>query len=80
MPIDDAIRAYATLSKSVFSEVKRRGDGKYKATNLEAAVKQIVEQYAGETGPGIFDPRGEGEVCRTYVLVCFYSIYLCCSQ
>lgn len=73
MSVDDAIRAYAKLSKKVFSEVKWVGDGKYKATRLEAAVKEIVKEYTGNAETGILEYCSTDDCCRTYVLYAFIS-------
>lgn len=78
MSVDNAIHAYARLSKTVFSEVKRSGDGKYKATKLEAAVKEIVEQYTGDPEAEILESGNSDDFCRTYVrdaiIPCLYLI------
>lgn len=65
MCIDDAIAAYVELSKDIFSKKQSFRDGKYSAKGLEAAVKKIVEEHAGDTGPGIMDPVPEDKICRT---------------
>ncbi|KAJ7884296.1 FabD/lysophospholipase-like protein [Mycena olivaceomarginata] len=57
MDVDTAIMCYDHLAKQVFSEVKRGlGDGKFKASKLEAAIKSTVAKMTG----------GEA-VCRTFV-------------
>lgn len=67
MPVEKAIEAYVELSKDVFSEKQSFKDGKYSAAGLEAAVKKIVEQYAGDEGSVILDSHTGNELCRTYV-------------
>lgn len=64
MSVDDAICAYTALAKKVFSKVKIRGDGKYKATNLEAAVRKIVEKYTHDPEATMLDLRPEDTICR----------------
>lgn len=76
MSVDSAIRAYAKLSKSVFSKVKRNGDGKYRATKLEAAVKEIVRQYTGDAETRIMEYREGADLCRMYVACIFVSASL----
>lgn len=68
MSVEDALRKYADLSKDVFSEVQYLGDGVFKASKLEVAMKTVIaEQPAAmydaeatmrDNGPG-------GVVCRT---------------
>lgn len=79
MPVEDAIKAYAKLSKDIFSHKKRFGDGKYSAKRLEAAVKEIVKERAGDTGYGILDSRTRDEICRTYALS-LNLMSVCCSR
>ena len=44
MTVDDAIKAYQQLAEKVFSDVKwTTSDGKFKATELEKAIKEIVK-------------------------------------
>lgn len=64
MSVDDAIRAYTALAKKVFSKVKMFGDGKYKATNLEAAVREIVGKYAHDAETTMLDVRPKDDICR----------------
>ncbi|EIM79527.1 FabD/lysophospholipase-like protein [Stereum hirsutum FP-91666 SS1] len=69
MSVDDAIQAYAKLSKKVFSQTKNglAPDGRYKASNLEDAVKTIVKEYGDDSMAGIVDSRSGDGVCRTVV-------------
>jgi len=48
MPVEDAIACYGALAKTVFGDVKRFGDGKFKASNLENAIKDIVKKRTGQ--------------------------------
>ena len=49
MDVDKAIKHYGTLVKHVFSHPKGRpGDGKFKATKLEVAIKSIVREVTGD--------------------------------
>ena len=66
MDVDTAINHYDDLAKQVFSDMKRYGDGKFKATKLKEVIKSVV---ARETVTG--DPESpllEGDqagACRT---------------
>ena len=64
MDVDTAIDCYADLAKQVFSDVKRWGDGKFKASKLEEAIKSLVEDITGdpETPLLVDDEHG---VCPT---------------
>ena len=47
--VDTAIDAYNSLSQQVFSDQKRwPGDGKFKATMLEEAIKSLVQGVTGD--------------------------------
>jgi len=65
MDVDIAIKHYDTMIKHVFSHPKRRpGDGKFKATKLEAAIKSIVRDVTGDSeSPLLEEDRSAG--CRT---------------
>ncbi|KAJ7860834.1 acyl transferase/acyl hydrolase/lysophospholipase [Mycena olivaceomarginata] len=48
----DSKKAYGQLAKEVFSDVKFHGsDGKFKASKLEKAIKQIVKTYSSSHNP-----------------------------
>jgi len=65
MDVDTAIRHYGTLVKHVFSHPKGRpGDGKFKATRLEAAIKSIVKEVTGDKESSLLE-RNESTGCRT---------------
>jgi hypothetical protein len=52
MSVDDAIAAYAKLAKEVFSDVKPKGhEGRFKASKLEDAIKQIVGAHSASKDP-----------------------------
>jgi hypothetical protein len=52
MSIADSKEAYGRLAKEVFSDVKFQGsDGKFKASKLEKAIKQIVKTYSASENP-----------------------------
>lgn len=48
MSVEEARECYASLAKEVFSEVKRWGDGKFKASRLEAVLKSIIKRKTGD--------------------------------
>jgi len=65
MDIDTAIKYYDTLVKHVFSHPKGRpGDGKFKATKLEAAIKSIVREVTGDSESPLLG-KNETTGCRT---------------
>jgi hypothetical protein len=52
MNVEDSKEAYGQLVKEVFSEVKFQGSaGKFKASKLEKAIKQIVKTYSASQNP-----------------------------
>jgi hypothetical protein len=52
MSVEDSKKAYGQLAKEVFSDVKFHGsDGKFKASKLERAIKQIVKTYSASHNP-----------------------------
>ncbi|KAJ7032979.1 hypothetical protein C8F04DRAFT_635348 [Mycena alexandri] len=66
MDVDTAIMCYDHLAKEVFSEVKRGlGDGKFKASKLEEAIKSTVAEMTGDSETPLLE-RGEA-FCRTFV-------------
>ena len=65
MDIDTAIKHYGTLVKHIFSHPKGRpGDGKFKATKLEAAIKSIVREVTGDSESPLLERNGT-TCCRT---------------
>ncbi|KAJ7033023.1 FabD/lysophospholipase-like protein [Mycena alexandri] len=66
MDVDTAIMCYEHLAKKVFSEVKRGlGDGKFKASKLEAVIKSTVAEMTGDSETPLLE--GGEAVCRTFV-------------
>jgi len=65
MNVDTAIKHYDTMAKYVFSDPKGRlGDGKFKATKLEAAIKSIVKGITGDSESPLLE-QNESPICRT---------------
>jgi hypothetical protein len=65
MSVGEAIEDYGTLAQRVFSDPRLiGGDGKFKARNLEDAIKEIVEKKAGRADEPMIDPRPDA--CKTY--------------
>jgi len=65
MDIDTTIQRYDTMVKQVFSHPKGRpGDGKFKATKLEAAIKSIVRDVTGNSESPLLE-RNESVGCQT---------------
>ncbi|KDR66087.1 hypothetical protein GALMADRAFT_81213, partial [Galerina marginata CBS 339.88] len=66
MDVDTAIKHYDSLTKEVFSDRKRWGDGKFKATTLEKAIKAVVQSVTGDPESLLLEGNQAG-VCRTFV-------------
>ena len=67
MSVAEAIEDYGTLTRKVFSDARLiGGDGKFKASNLEDAIKEIVKKKAGRADELMMDPRPNA--CKTYVV------------
>jgi len=65
MDVDTAINHYNIMVKYVFSNPKGKlGDGRFKATKLEAAIKSIVRDVTGNSESPLLE-RNESTVCRT---------------
>ena len=65
MDVDTAINYYNNLAKQVFSASKRwPGDGRFKATKLEEAIKSAVRDVTGDPEQPLLE-IGDGSVCRT---------------
>jgi len=65
MDIDTAIKHYSIIVKHVFSDPKGRlGDGRFKATKLEEAIKSIVRDVTGDSESPLLE-RNESTVCWT---------------
>jgi len=65
MDVDIAIRHYDTLAKHVFSHPKRwKGEGKFKATRLEEAMKAMIRDTTGDSEALLLE-HNESTCCRT---------------
>ena len=64
MDIDAAIKHYDNLAEYVFSDEKKWGDGKFKTSKLEEAVKSVVKDITGDSESPLLDSDEPG-VCRT---------------
>ncbi|EIM91647.1 FabD/lysophospholipase-like protein, partial [Stereum hirsutum FP-91666 SS1] len=72
MSVDDALHKYAQLSKDVFSDEKFLGDGAFKASNLEAAIKKVISAQPAamhDSEARMRDDAPSGGLCRTFVCV-----------
>jgi hypothetical protein len=63
MDVDEAIKCYDDLAKQVFSDMKRWGDGKFKATKLEEVIQKVVMTVTGDPESPLLDDQAR--VCRT---------------
>jgi len=65
MDVDTAINHYNNLAKHVFSHPKRwQGDGKFKATKLEEAMKVVIRDATGDSESLLLE-HDVGTCCRT---------------
>jgi len=65
MDVDVAINHYDTLVQHVFSHPKRwQGDGKFKATNLEEAMKATIRDATGDSESLLLE-HDVATCCRT---------------
>jgi len=65
MDIDTAIKHYDIMVKHVFSDPKGRlGNGRFKATVLEEAIKSIVRDVTGDSESPLLE-RNDSTVCHT---------------
>jgi len=65
MDVDMAIHHYDNLAKHVFSHPKRwQGDGKFKATNLEEAMKATIRDAIGDSEAPLLE-HDVDTCCRT---------------
>ncbi|KAJ7845248.1 FabD/lysophospholipase-like protein [Mycena olivaceomarginata] len=68
MSIADSKEAYGRLAKEVFSDVKFQGsDGKFKASKLEKAIKQIVKTYSASHNPEDRLEDIQDNACKMFV-------------
>jgi hypothetical protein len=71
LSVPEAIDKYRILAKQVFSEKKAPGkDGTFKASNLEKAIKGVVERKLGSAEEKMFETEG----CKTYDLSTFFKV------
>jgi len=65
MDVETAIDSYNSLGQQVFSEQKRwLGDGRFKATNLEEAIKSLVRDITSNPEEPLLEV-GNTSICRT---------------
>jgi hypothetical protein len=64
MDVDTAINHYNDLVEQVFSDMKRYGDGKFKAKKFEKVIQSVVETVTGDPESPLFEGDQVG-VCRT---------------
>lgn len=70
MSVDDALHTYAKLSREVFSDKKLRGDGVFKASKLESAIKKVISAQPAamnDSEARMRDDASSSVSCRTYV-------------
>jgi len=70
MSVPEAIKEYAHLIESVFSERKLKFQrGAFKASKLESAITDVVLKYSTSSSDDgrMLDPRHQNDVCKTFV-------------
>ena len=72
MDVDKAIEYYDDLTEKVFSDKKRWGDGKFKATKLEEIIKSAVKDVTGDSGSPLMEGEEAG-FSRTLVCHRYYA-------
>jgi hypothetical protein len=77
LSVDKAIKAYGDFAAKVFSDKELLWqDGMFKATDLEKAIRAIIQESIDDPDARMFDPRQSSEVCKTYVHVAPSSCYV----
>ncbi|KJA21133.1 hypothetical protein HYPSUDRAFT_68085 [Hypholoma sublateritium FD-334 SS-4] len=67
MDVDTAINHYDQLAKEVFSDMKRFGDGKFKATKLEQAIKSVVNSVTHDAESPLLVQGNQSGACQVFV-------------
>ncbi|KAJ7819764.1 hypothetical protein B0H14DRAFT_1352067 [Mycena olivaceomarginata] len=68
MSVEDAVKAYGQLAKEVFSDVKPLGsDGRFKASKLEKAIKEIVRAKSALQDPEERLEDTRNNACKMFV-------------
>ncbi len=58
MSVDEAIEVYPKISKEVISQPKwTTGEGRFSATKLEQAIKEIIQIKLGDANAMLMDDR-----------------------
>ncbi|KAJ7789137.1 acyl transferase/acyl hydrolase/lysophospholipase [Mycena olivaceomarginata] len=68
MSVEDAKKAYGQISKEVFSDIKSKGsNGRFKASKLEKAIKQIVGAHSDSQDPQERMRDTRVDACKIFV-------------
>ena len=69
MSVEKAIECYGTLVRTVFSDVKQPGgNGRFKASKLERAIKEIVKEQTGHENEPMMGTPPHHKGCKTWVV------------
>ena len=69
MSVEKAVRCYGTLTGTVFSDVKQAwGDGRFKATQLEKVIKEIVKEQTGQENERMMGTTPHDSGCKTWAV------------
>jgi hypothetical protein len=81
LSVDKAIKAYGDFASKVFSDKKLLWqDGMFKASNLEKAIRAIIQESIGDPDAHMIDPSPSSEGCKTYVHMAPSSHYIADSS
>jgi len=77
--IDTAIDAYNSLAQQVFSDQKRwPGDGRFKATTLEEAIKSLVQDVTGDPKEPLLEVNNTSAAERKFAIFFFIGNAINC--
>ena len=66
MSVEKAVTCYGTLAGPVFSNMKQiGGDGRFKASNLQKVIKDIVKERTGQENDSMMGTLPHGKECKT---------------
>ena len=69
MSVEQAITCYGTLAGLVFSNMKQSwGDGRFKASQLEKVIKEIVKEQTGQEDERMMGMPPHNRGCKTWAV------------
>ncbi|KAG9093323.1 hypothetical protein FS749_014584 [Ceratobasidium sp. UAMH 11750] len=67
MTTEQAMTSLARLANEVFSDKKTIGEGTFKASKMEKALKDIIRRVTGNENEPMLDKRADSRECKTMV-------------